>query len=195
MDVKQARGLAAAAIVAAAIASIGGCGSAGSYGGAPPYRGPHGVGTVDCSKELPPANAEVIYLFLSGPHCNDSTYGDIDGYYFDTTFAHFEIIKVTASPTNSIIFDNVDGQDHFTSSLGPWTGSWPSNGPTPSGTPSPQGTDIGSAGWTTGLLAPGQESHAYVANIPGMYMIGDAGGVPPYFYSSNNMRTVIIVHP
>ena len=195
MDLQRASCLAASAVILTAATALAGCGSPGPYGGAPPYNGPHGSGTVDCSKDLPPAGTEVIYLFLSGPHCNDSTYGDIDGYYFDSTFQHFEIIKITASPTNSVIFQNVDQQDHFTSSLGPWTGSWPSTGPTPTGTPSPQGTDIGSTGWTTGLLAPGQESHAYIANMPGMYVIGDAGGPSPYFYFSNHMRTVIIVHP
>jgi len=184
------RPVAATGVVAALAAFIASsCSPPGDYGAAPPYTGQNGTpGPVDCSAQLPSGNPEIIFEFVSGPHCDDSTYGDIDGYYFDTTFKHFEIIKLTASPTNSVIFQNTDGQDHWTSSLGPWTGSFPANGPSQSATPSPTGTDIGSAGWTTGLVAPGAESRAYVANIPGTYVIGDA-----FFYSSNNMRTVIIV--
>lgn len=172
-----------------AVLVIAGCASPGSYGGAPPYTGPVGVGNAaNCIASLPPANTQIIYEFVSGPHCDDQTYGDIDGYYFDASFKRFEIIQIAKSPTNTIIFSNADGQDHMNSNLGTWTGSWPPNVPDGNATPSPQGTDIGSSGWTTGIIAPFAESRAYIADIPGVYMIGD-----PSFYTSNHMRTILIV--
>ena len=168
---------------------LAGCMSPGPYGAAPPYTGPTGSGhATNCVASLPSGNPQIIYEFVSGPHCDDQTYGDIDGYYFDAAFQHFEIIQIAKSPTNTIIFSNADGQDHMNSSLGIWSGSWPTNGPNPNATPSPQGTDIGSPGWTTGIIAPFAESRAYVADLPGIFVIGD-----PFFYTSNNMRTILIV--
>ncbi len=137
---------------------------------------------------MPSGNPQIISEFVSGPHCDDRTYGDVDGYYFGASFEHFEIIQISKSPTNTVIFRNSDGQDHMTSSLGIWSGNWPTQGPSPTATPSPEGTDLGAAGWTTGLIAPFAESRAYIANVPGVYMIGD-----PSFYTSNDMRTILIV--
>jgi hypothetical protein len=166
-----------------------GCMGPGPYGAAPAYTGPvGGGGATDCSAALPSGNPEIIYEFVSGPHCDDRTYGDIDGYYIDATFKHFQIIQIAKSPTDTILFSNADGQDHMNSSLGTWSGSWPVNGPDPNATPSPQGTDIGSPGWTTGIISPFAESRAYIADIPGTYVIGD-----PFFYTSNHMRTILIV--
>jgi hypothetical protein len=186
---KLASKFTACAGLAALVLGLSGCVGVGGYDGAPAYTGPVGVGgSADCVSPMPSKNPQIIFEFVSGPHCNDQTYGDVDGYFFDQTFKHFEIIQITSSVSNTIVFQNVDGQDHMTSSLGPWTGSWPASGPSPSATPSPQGTDIGSAGWTTGIIAPGAESRAYIANVPGMYVVGD-----PFFYTSNNMRTILIV--
>jgi hypothetical protein len=145
--------------------------------------------SANCAAALPSGNPQIIYEFVSGPHCNDQTYGDVDGFFVEASFKHFEIIQIAKSPTNTIIFSNSDGQDHENSSLGTWSGTWPASGPSSTATPSPQGTDIGSPGWTTGIIAPFAESKAYIANTQGVYMVGD-----PFFYTSNNMRTILIVH-
>jgi virginiamycin B lyase len=91
----------------------------------------------------------------------------------------------------SVEFKNLDTIPHSAAFLGnatansaPWPRSF--NG---SSTQSPAGTAIGTSGWATGSLNANAKSPVYETGLPGFYMIGDQ-----YDYTSNNMRTVIIVH-
>ena len=91
----------------------------------------------------------------------------------------------------NVRFENLDGfAQHTASFLGDATkdsAPWPSSF-TGSGIPAPRGTAIGTAGFSTGVLAFGQRSKVYTTGAPGFYMFGCF-----FHYVSNEMRTVIIV--
>ena len=184
--------LAALGGVLAAIAatSISACAGGSTYGANPYVGNPggHGGHPSNCTTSIAPAGAEVIGVDLSTTQCNDSTFAQVLGYFGGTAAVQSQVISVTHSPSDMIQFENVDtGTQHTASSLGPWTGSYPGGSPSQAATPSPAGTDISAAGFTSGVLNPGQLSNAYVADVPGMYVIGCA------FHYSFGMRTVIIV--
>ena len=90
----------------------------------------------------------------------------------------------------NIQFLNIDSIPHSAAYLGNATGHsapWPAvfNGAT---TQSPKETAIGSTGFSTGTLNPGQLSLKYDTGLPGFYMFGCQ-----YHYDSNHMRAVIVV--
>lgn len=178
-------------LVALAATSLSDCAGGSTYG-ANPYVGTPGGGNgghpTNCTTSVAPAGTEVIGVDLSTTSCNDSTFHQVVGYFGGTTAVQSQVITITHSPSDKIQFENVDsGTPHTASGVGPWTGSYPGGSPNPSATPSPAGTDISAAGFTSGSLNPAQISNAYVADVPGMYIIGCG-----YHYSIG-MRTVIIV--
>ena len=142
----------------------------------------------NCVVAISPAGVETIGINLTSQSaCVDNTFQAVKGYFGGGTITTSQVISVTHSGTNAIQFVNLDSQAHTANNLGAWTGSYPPNGPN-LGNPSPKNTDISAAGWQTGLLNPGQTSRSYLANVPGMYVIGCA-----IHYLSDNMRTVIVV--
>ena len=141
-----------------------------------------------CEHALAPAGTEIIGVDLSTSSCDDSTYGQILGYFGGSTKTMTQVVSITESAGDTVEFENVDsGTAHTANNLGTWTGSFPANGPSVPANPSPAGTDISAAGFTTGVLNPGETSPAYVADVPGIYVFGCA------FHYSIGMRTVIIV--
>jgi hypothetical protein len=120
----------------------------------------------------------------------DPHYGMILGYFNGTTATTTSVVMLTAC--DPVQFKNVDsGAPHTASFLGNATATnapWP---PTFTGggtTPSASGSAIGSPGFTTGQLNPGQKSRIYSAGGPGFYMIGCF-----FHYSAFTMRDVFIV--
>lgn len=177
----------ACAVALACASTIAGCAGGSAYGA---FASNGGGGTTDCVTAIPPAGTEIIGVNLTNPTqaaCNDTTYSFVKAYFGGGTLTTSQVISVTHS-TSIIQFTNLDVQPHTAASLGPWSGSYPSSGPSASATPSPKNTDISVAGFTTGNIDPGATSKNYVANVPGIYVIGCA-----YHYTSDNMRTVIIV--
>ena len=118
----------------------------------------------------------------------DPNYGFEIGYAVGTG-TQTQTISLPAG--ESVQFKNLDTEPHSAAFLGnatsnsaPWPGSF--NGST---TKSRAGTAIGTTGWATGSLLPSKSSPIYETGMPGFYMIGCQ-----YHYSSDEMRTVIIVH-
>jgi hypothetical protein len=177
------------AVVLACASTIAGCAGGSAYG-AFASNGGGGGGTTDCVTAIPPAGTEIIGVNLTNPTqaaCNDTTYSFVKAYFGGGVITTSQVISVTHS-TSILQFTNLDVQPHTAASLGPWSGSYPSSGPSASATPSPKNTDISVAGFTTGNLDPGATSKNYIADVPGIYVIGCA-----YHYTSDSMRTVIIV--
>ena len=121
---------------------------------------------------------------------NGPPYGFELGYFNGLTSTVSETVMLSAG--ESVQFQNVDTVlTHTASFLGDATQNnapWPSvfNG---SSTQSPAGTPIGTSGFSTGPLSPGQKSLLYETGLPGFYMIGCA-----FHYDPDSMRTVIVVH-
>ncbi len=184
--------------VVALAAAAGACAGGTPYaavpnGGAPsPSPSPSPTGSpADCVVAITPAAVQTIGINLTNPAqaaCDDSTFLAVKGYFGGSSVTTSQVVSVTHSGTNVIRFVNLDTQQHTAGNIGAWTGSYPPNGPG-FGNPSPKDTDISAAGFTTGLLNPGQTSRDYLANVPGMWVIGCA-----IHYNSDNMRTVIIVN-
>jgi len=181
----------AVAIVAAA--TFAGCAGGSTYGAGFGQNngGGGGGGTTDCVTAIAPAGTEIIGINLTNPTqdaCDDTTFSFVKAYFGGATVTTSQVISVTHSSTDVIQFTNLDIQPHTAASLGAWSGSYPGTGPDPAATASPKNTDISAPGFTTGNLDPATTSKNYVANVPGMYVIGCA-----YHYQSDSMRTVIIV--
>ena len=128
---------------------------------------------------------------LTGEHSiTDSHYGFILGYFNGKISSTSQVVHLTAG--TQVKFFNVDSfVPHTVSFLGKATATsapWPKmfNG---SSIRSPAGTAIGALHFSTGSLNPGQSSLIYKTGLPGFYMEGCA-----FHYTSNKMRTVIIVH-
>ena len=121
---------------------------------------------------------------------NDPNYGKILGYFNGTTSMTSALVSLTAG--DPVQFMNVDTiNPHTVSFLGNATATHAPFPPTFTGggtTASAAGTFIGTPGFTTGTLTPGQKSKIYNAGGPGFYMIGCL-----FHYVSNGMRDVIIV--
>jgi hypothetical protein len=117
-------------------------------------------------------------------------YGSIFGYFNGTTATMTSVVMLTAG--DPVQFKNVDGLNTFTAGFlgnatathAPWPATFTGGGITPSAS----GTAIGSPGFTTGQLSPGQKSLVYSAGGPGFYMVGCF-----FHYLSRNTRDVIIV--
>lgn len=160
---------------------------AGCAGGVPfPAAAPQ-----NCVVAIAPATTETIGVNLTNPvqnACTDPTYQAVKGYFSGGTVRASQVMSVTASAGDSIVFSNIDIQPHTANDLGVWTGAFPQVTPNPNKTPSPAGTDISNPKFTTGAINPGSTSLAYVADVPGVYVIGCA-----FHYNSDDMRTVVIV--
>jgi len=183
--------IAGTALSFACASVIAGCAGGSTYGAGFGANNGGGGGNMNCVTALPPAGTQTIGVNLTNPNqaaCDDPTYSSVKAYFGGSTVTTSQVISVTHSGTNVVEFTNLDIQPHTAASLGPWSGSYPPNGPDPAATASPTNTDISAAGFTTGNLDPGTTSNAYLANVPGFYIIGCA-----YHYNSDNMRTVIIV--
>ncbi|HKW44276.1 MAG TPA: hypothetical protein VJN22_01380 [Candidatus Eremiobacteraceae bacterium] len=121
---------------------------------------------------------------------NSPDYGKVLGYFKGKTSTMSQVVKLPAA--TNVIFNNVDAfSPHTASFLGDATqhnAPWPTsfNG---SHTASPAGTAIGTANFSTGVLAAHKASLKYNTGSPGFYMFGCF-----FHYDSNGMRTVIIVH-
>ena len=172
------------------VATNGGSPSPSPSVSAPPSPSPSpssSPGGQNCVVAIPPAGVQIVGLNLNNEAtCNDTTFQLVQGYFGGSSITASQVMSVTHSGTNVIEFQNLDGQEHTASLVGPWMGSYPQNGPG-FGNASPKDTDISATGWTTGLLNGGQTSRQYRANVPGMYIIGCA------IHYTLGMRTVIIV--
>ncbi len=176
------------ALVLACASTVAGCAGGSAYAVAAANGG--GGGTTDCVTAIAPAGTEIVGINLTNPTqdaCNDTTYSFVKAYFGGNVVTTSQVVSVTHS-TSIVQIMNLDIQPHTAASLGPWSGSYPANGPDPAASPSPKNTDISAAGFTTGNIDPGATSKNYVANVPGLYIIGCA-----YHYNSDTMRTVIIV--
>lgn len=119
----------------------------------------------------------------------DPTYGFELGYFLGTTSTTSQTLALPAG--ESVQFTNVDASfTHTASFLGdasstgaPWPASF--NG---SAAQSAAGTAIGTTGFSTGPLSPGQSSFIYETGMPGFYMFGCA-----FHYNPDSMRTVAVV--
>lgn len=177
---RGALSLCAAAMLASA--ALAGC-----AGGTPfPAALPH-----DCVVAIAPAATETVGVNLANPvqnPCTDPTYQAVTGYFAGTTVTGSHVISLTASSTDVIEFANLDLQPHTATNLGAWSGAYPQVTPNPNKTASPANTDISDPRFTTGPINGGSTSAAYIADVPGVYVIGCA-----FHYNTNDMRTVVIV--
>ena len=173
--------------------AIAACGGGSSYGGGGGGGGGGGcgiyqvcpspspsAGAQDCS--VAPAGNVTIDLDLGLASCNDKTYSTVLG--FSTDNAHSQVIKVVSG--SMVTFTATALGPHTDDELG--TGGFPKSD-TNLATASAAGTDISAATFSTGTLNDGQSSMAYPAAMVGIYYFGCH-----FHYSSNHMRTVIIVH-
>ncbi len=133
---------------------------------------------------------QTVGVRLSGEmSTNDPHYGSILGYFNGTTSMTSLLVSLTAG--DPVQFMNVDTVNpHTVAFLGNATAThapWPTTF-TGGITASAAGTFIGTPGFTTGTLNPGQKSKIYYAGGPGFYMIGCF-----FHYVSNGMRDVIVV--
>ncbi|HEY7992806.1 MAG TPA: hypothetical protein VID24_01185 [Candidatus Eremiobacteraceae bacterium] len=149
------------------------------------------VAVHNCIVTISPASTETIGVNLTNPTqaaCTDPVYQAVKAYFVGSTVTTSAVVGVTASSTDVIQFMNLDFQPHTANELGAWTGAYPQVTPNPNKTPSPAGTDISSLKFTTGAINPGATSLGYIADVPGVYVIGCA-----FHYNTDNMRTIIIV--
>ena len=171
-------------------AMLAGAALAGCAGGTP---FPAGAPTAprNCVVAIAPAGTETIGVNLTNPvqnACTDPTYQTVKGYFGGSTVTASQVVSVTASATDVISFANLDVQPHTANDLGAWSGAFPQVTPNPNKTPSPANTDISSPKFTTGAINPGSTSLNYIADVPGVYVLGCA-----FHYNSDDMRTIIIV--
>jgi len=121
---------------------------------------------------------------------HNANYGTVLGYFKGKMSTLSQVVSLRAG--TKVQFANVDSfATHTASFLGNATATsapWPASF---SGglTVSPAGTAIGTANFSTGPLGTGKTSLVYSSGMPGFYMIGCH-----YHYTSNKMRTIIIVH-
>lgn len=117
------------------------------------------------------------------------TYGRVLGYFKGFTSTTSQVIMLQAG--KFVKFKNVDSSfPHTMSFLGDATSKsapWPKTF-TGSSKAAKRLTAIGTTGWSTGILSPGQSSTLYSTGVPGFYMVGCF-----FHYVSEGMRTVIIV--
>lgn len=145
----------------------------------------------NCVVAISQASTQTIGVNLTNPvqnACTDPTYQAVKGYFGGSTVAASQVISVTASATDVIVFMNLDVQPHTANDLGTWSGAYPQVTPNPNKTPSPANTDISSPKFTTGAINPGSTSLNYIADVPGVYVLGCA-----FHYNTDDMRTIIIV--
>ena len=196
---------ACAAFVAVATLVFAGCGGGGYGGGGGTslgclsYGGGGGnSGGGSCNPVPHPTvdpSAQPVSLLLTGENpVNVPTYGNVLGYTNGMTMAASNgsnVVHLTAGQT--VQFGNIEasgGQPHTASSLGPWSGSFPATGPTSAQqNASAAGTSIDTAGFSTGVLNPGQVSKVFNTGGSGQVIVFGCF----FHYLSNNMRTVIIV--
>lgn len=188
MYIATSRGSRCAYALAAA-AAIATCMLAACAGGTPLPKA--AVAVHNCIVTISPAATETIGVNLTNPvqaACNDPVYQAVKAYFVGSTVTASAVIGVSASTTDTIQFVNLDVQPHTANELGTWTGAYPQVTPNPNKTPSPAGTDISSLKFTTGVINPGATSLGYIADVPGVYVLGCA-----FHYNSDNMRTIVIV--
>ncbi|MDQ6767137.1 MAG: hypothetical protein M3Z41_04955 [Candidatus Eremiobacteraeota bacterium] len=195
----QAAAATIVAVTAVTVAACGGGGGATGFGGCLGYGGGGGgsTGTGNCvghplSSPTPATAAQPVGLLLTGESAvTVAPYGSLVGFFNGTNGNAPNgsgTVHLTANMT--VQFHNVEatgGQPHTASFIQTWGGSFPAS-PTIPTTASAAGTSISSAGFSSGNLNPGAVSAVYNAGGAGMFIFGCA-----YHYSSNGMRTVVIV--
>lgn len=200
--------IAFAAFVSVATLAFAGCGggggstSGGTLAGCLGYGGGGGGGGggtgAGCNPSPTPSvdpSAQPVAILLTGENpVSVPTYGDVLGFTDGMTMSAPSgsgIVHLTAG--ESVQFGNIEntgGLPHTASSLGPWSGSFPTNGPTAAQeNPSATGSSIGAAGFSTGVLNPGLVSKVYTTGGSGQVIVFGCF----FHYVSNNMRTVVIV--
>jgi len=165
-------------------------GSPSSSGSASPAPTPS-----SCATQNPAATLIAMVSFITATP--DPTYGTIAGYAFVSTDGTAPVVAEPLTVTAGTVVQFQNGEESATpliyhSAAGiPGATSFPAVPYTfPSADIRPVGAQIGSAAWSTGLIAPGCFSQSFTAGAAGTYFFGDVG-----YYDLGNVRDVFVVSP